>query len=82
MEGRLSTNPGRTIAIQFFSNLGDDEGKRFIGKRRVTANENGNVSFSFSPGRPVRSGATITATATGPDGSTSEFSAPRAVLAS
>ena len=58
MEGRLSTNPDRTIAIQFFSNLGDDESKRFIGQRRVTANENGNITFSFSPSRPVRSGAT------------------------
>ena len=77
----LNTNPGRTFVIQFFSNPGDDEGKRFIGQRRVTTDENGKVSFSFSPSRPVRVGATITATATGPDGSTSEFSVPRAVVA-
>ena len=82
MEGRLNTNPGRTFAIQFFSNLGDHEGNRFIGQRRVSANENCNVSFSFIPNRPVRSGATITDTATGPDVGTSEFSAPRAVVAS
>ena len=80
MEGRLKTNPGRTLAIQFFSNPADDEGKRSIGHRRVTANENGNVWFS--PNHPARSGATITAAATGPDGSTSEFSAPQAVVAS
>jgi hypothetical protein len=82
IEGRLNTDPGHTFAIQFFSNPDDDEGKTFLGQRRMTTNEKGNVSSSFSPKRPVRAGATITATATGPDCSTSEFSAPRAVLVS
>ena len=82
IEGRLNTDPCHTFAIEFFSNPDDDEGKTFLGQRRVTINEKGDVSSSFSPKRPVRAGATITATATGPDGSTSEFSAPRAVLVS
>ena len=82
IEGRLNTDPGHTFAIEFFSNPDDDEGKTFLDRRRVTTNEKGDVSSSFSPKRQVRSGATITATATGPDGSNSEFSVLRAVLVS
>ena len=42
----------------------------------------GNVSFAFSTKKQVRLGQNITATATGPGGNTSEFSAPKTVVAS
>ena len=41
----------------------------------------GNVSFTFSPAQKVGVGKTVTATATGSEG-TSEFSAPRTVVSS
>jgi hypothetical protein len=56
------------------------EGKKFIGQRTVTADANGNVSFSFKLQVKVRRGV-ITATATDVFGNTSEFSAPQTVVA-
>jgi hypothetical protein len=47
----------------------------------VTTTSEGKVSFTFSPPRKLGEGKAITVTATGAEG-TSEFSAPRAVVAS
>jgi hypothetical protein len=51
-----------------------------IGQRSVTTDGSGNVTFPFSPAQRVGVGRTVTATATGPGGNTSEFSAARVVV--
>ena len=79
IRGRLTGVPGKTFMVRFFSNpSGGEEGKTFIGKKKVTTNPEGKVSFTFVPSKKVGLGKTITATATGADG-TSEFSAPKIV---
>ena len=70
----------KSFTIQFFTNPQNDssdldEGKTFLGQKRVTTNRQGKVSFSFQTGKPVALGDHITATATG-KGGTSEFSDP------
>ena len=52
------------------------EGKNSSGRRSVSTNAKGNVSFDYQPAQPVPSGQTVAATATDPGGNTSEFSAP------
>ena len=81
--GKLSSVPGQTYKVQFFSNpSATNEGKKFIGQKSVTTNGSGTVSFTFSPVSKAAVGQTITATATDPTNNTSEFSAPRTVAAS
>jgi CSLREA domain-containing protein len=81
IKGSLNSTPNKTFAVRFFSNpSGTDEGKTFIGQESVTTDGSGNVTFSFVPAQKVGSGRTVTATATGPGGNTSEFSAPRTVV--
>jgi CSLREA domain-containing protein len=81
VNARLNSTPNRTFTVQFFSNpAGGDEGKKFMGQKSVTTDGSGNVSFSFSPAQKVGLGRTVTATATNPAGSTSEFSAPRTIV--
>jgi CSLREA domain-containing protein len=66
----------KSFTIQLFSNpSGEDEGKTFLGQKRVATNLRGKVSFSFQTSKPVAVGDRITATATG-KGGTSEFSDP------
>ena len=85
IKGTLDSTPStkkkkKTFTIQFFSNpQNEDEGKTFLGQKRVTTNRQGQVSFSFETTRPLTSGEKITATATGPGGNTSEFSDARTV---
>ncbi len=76
----LTSTPGTTFTVQFFSNPADAEGRRFVGQKSVTAGADGRVTFAFSPANAVPVGQRITATATGLEG-TSEFSAPREVVA-
>ncbi len=74
--------PGKTFVACLFSNpSGGEEGKKLIGKKKVTTNSDGKVSFTFVPSKKVGVGNAITATATGSEG-TSEFSAPKTVVAS
>ncbi len=81
IRGRLTSTPGLTFKIQFFSNPSGNEGEVFLGQTSVTIGPNGLASFTFSPSRGVAAGQTITAIATHPNAATSEFSAPREVLA-
>lgn len=82
IRGRLNSTPGTTFKIQFFSNpSGENEGRKFLGQTNVTTGSDGLVTFTFSPSQKVVVGQTITATATDPGGNTSEFSAPREVVA-
>jgi trimeric autotransporter adhesin len=68
----------QTFIIQFFSNPSlEDEGKTFLGQKKVTTNRQGEASFSFEMDRALGlSESTVTATATDARGNTSEFSDP------
>jgi hypothetical protein len=81
IKGSLNSTPGKTYVVRFFSNPSGDEGKTFIGQTSVTTDGSGNATFTFSPSQKVGLGQTVTATATSPAGDTSEFSAPRTVVA-
>ncbi len=82
VRGTLNSTPNKSFRVQFFSNpSGTDEGKTFIGTKSVTTDASGNVTFIFSPSQKLGVGKTVTATATGSEG-TSEFSAARTVVAS
>lgn len=79
IEARLNSTPDTTFLIQFFSNptpnfpTGFGEGKKFIGQKNVTTDSTGRVSFSKIV-QAVPEGHNVTATATDPDGNTSELS--------
>jgi CSLREA domain-containing protein len=80
--GRLNSTPNQRFVLRFFANpAGENEGKTFLGQQALTTNANGNLSFTFGPNQRVPLGQTVTATATGPGGNTSEFSPPRTVEA-
>jgi CSLREA domain-containing protein len=80
IKGKLNSTPAKTFTVQFFSNPSSgDEGRTFIGQKSVTTGSDGKVLFTFSPATKVAAGRTITATATGSEG-TSEFSTPRTVI--
>ena len=79
---RLGSTPSDPFLIQFFSNPPDNEGKKFIGSKSVSTDANGGAVFKFVAPQRVQAGQRITATATDVVGAnTSEFSAPRAVVA-
>ena len=86
IEGRLDSTPStkrkkRSFTIQFFANPhNEDEGKTFLGQKKVTTNRQGLVSFAFETSQPLALGDRITATATGPGNNTSEFSEPVVVV--
>jgi CSLREA domain-containing protein len=83
IEGSLNSTPGETFKVQLYSNppTGGAEGKKYIGQKSVSTNANGNTGiFSFSPAQKVPEGHSITATATDPDGNTSEFSTAQVVV--
>jgi hypothetical protein len=78
VSGSLNSEANKTYRLEFFANAGCDpsghgEGKVFIGFANVMTSPNdvafGPLDFSVSADRHV-----ITATATDPDGNTSEFS--------
>ena len=78
ISGTLNSTPLATYRIEFFASVNCDssgfgEGETFIGTTDVTTDADGNASFgplSF----PAADNSEITATATDPDGNTSEFS--------
>src|SRR5215218_5439583 len=76
LKGTLGLFPEAGAVIRFYSNPSGEEGKKFLGKKTVVADPNGNASFTFSPATKVPVGQTVTATATSIREGTSEFSAP------
>ncbi|AIE75095.1 MULTISPECIES: S-layer family protein [unclassified Synechocystis] len=79
--GRLNSNPDTTFRIEFFSNTnadpsGNGEGQTYLGFQNVVTGADGNANFTFTP--PGGS-LNVTATATDPQGNTSEFSSPAIV---
>jgi CSLREA domain-containing protein len=79
MRGRLTSKPNISFVIEVFANptchsSGHGEGKTFLGSLTVTTGASGSISYaaSFPIATPV--GHVLTATATDPNGNTSEFS--------
>jgi hypothetical protein len=94
IDGTLNSTPNTTFLVDFYSNVagvdsigrayaacdtsGYGEGKTYLGTVSVTTNGSGDTSFSQTVSTVLATGAVVTATATDPDGNTSEFSACRA----
>ncbi len=79
VEGTVNSSPNTGLRIQFFSSaacdpLGFGEGQSLMGETTVTTDDMGNAAFAAALPTAVSSGSWITATATNPNGSTSEFS--------
>ncbi|MDQ4126388.1 MAG: Ig-like domain-containing protein [Actinomycetota bacterium] len=88
--GTINSVPNTRVSVEFFSNPANtDEGRQLLGFTSVTTNSGGDASFAFESPQPVSAGANVTATATQfaltDFGTifrdTSEFSAPRSVVA-
>jgi CSLREA domain-containing protein len=78
--GSLNSTPATTFRLEFFANSacdasGNGEGELYLGAESVTTDGGGDVAFSSSVPTSIPSGWVVTATATNPAGSTSEFSA-------
>src|SRR5438105_11848174 len=78
INGTLNSTANTTFRLEFFANdtidpTGYGEGQTFAGFTNVTTNGSGNVSFSHNV-RKVAGKPYMTATATDPNGNTSEFS--------
>jgi parallel beta-helix repeat protein len=86
IEGSLNSSPNSTFDLHFYYNSAADptgygEGEVFFADSTVTADAMGDVTFAFTfDGVSVPNGSYITATATDPQGNTSEFC--QAILAS
>jgi hypothetical protein len=77
--GTLNSLPNTTFQLDFYANRGADssgysEGQRYLGSFNVTTGPDGNASFDLSSLGASSASEWITATATDPDGNTSEFS--------
>jgi Right handed beta helix region len=73
--GTLSSTASTTFRVEFFSNpSGTSQGETYLGFVNVTTNSSGQGSFNFSPSSLVAVGLNVTATATDPNGNTSELS--------
>jgi hypothetical protein len=82
VKGRLQSTLSQQFTLEFFANPpGGNEGKTFLGQMAVATDSTGVAPFSFHPLVSVPLGNTVTGTATNANGSTSEFSAPRTVVA-
>jgi len=80
IQGSLNSTPNTTFQIDFYSNAavdpsGNGEGAQFFNTMSVNTDANGNatINVTFPVGLPAGRG--ISATATDPEGNTSEFSA-------
>ncbi len=78
--GTLNSTPLTVFALDFYSSPTADpsahgEGKSYLGSGTATTDINGNVTFNLTVSGVAAGGQFVSATATHPDGSTSEFSA-------
>jgi len=76
--GTLNSTASTTFRLEFFSNTAADstgfgEGQTYLGFATVTTDGTGNAPFFFSSTQ-IAAGQFISATATNPNGNTSEFS--------
>jgi hypothetical protein len=77
--GTLSSIPNETFTLDFYSNPNADpsgygQGQTYLGNTTVRTDASGNAGFTATGLAPSSFGQWISATATAPDGSTSEFS--------
>ncbi|HQR40560.1 MAG TPA: DUF11 domain-containing protein, partial [Blastocatellia bacterium] len=77
--GTINTNPNTTVRIQLFASVACDpsgfgEGDTYLGEMSVVTNSSGDAAVSFTTNQRLATGTSVTATATGPLGDTSEFS--------
>ena len=86
--GTLNSLPDTTFTIDFYANLGcvgrpqeAREGRTYLGAKNVTTDGSGNATINAVLPVAIDPGSPVTATATSPDGNTSEFS-QRLVLSS
>lgn len=82
VQGTLDTEANKAYRLEFFANSACDasgagEGQTFLGSKNVKTTASGNTSFTFNSAAVIDSSAWVTATATDPNGNTSEFSACR-----
>lgn len=80
IQGTLNSTASTTFTIQFFASdscdaSGNGEGRVFLGSAAAATNAGGNATFNVTLTASASSGQQITATATNPQGNTSEFSA-------
>lgn len=80
IRGSLNSTPNTTFLIDFYSNAaldpsGNGEGAVFLNTIPVTTDVNGNAPIDVTLPAPLGTGRVLTATATDPNGNTSEFSA-------
>ncbi len=79
IRGTLNSTAGTAFRVEFFANealdpSGFGQGQTFLGFKTVTTDAGGDVNFTATLTTVAPAGQFITATATGPDGNTSEFS--------
>jgi hypothetical protein len=79
ISGTLNSLPGKTYDLDFFAGefcdpSGCGQGERYLGSVQATTDSGGNVSFQTTLGARLTGSGIVTATATDPDGNTSEFS--------
>jgi hypothetical protein len=80
IQGSLNSTPNTSFHIDFYSNasvdpIGRGEGALFLGTTLITTNGNGDATINVTLPAALPPGRVITATATDPNGNTSEFSA-------
>jgi parallel beta-helix repeat protein len=85
IQGSLGSLTNTTFDIDFYSSAaadpsGNGEGAQFVGTTQVTTNGNGNGTINVTFPFALATGRVITATATDPNGNTSEFSATNSTL--
>ena len=86
ISGTLNSSADTTYTIDFYANptcdaSGNGEGQTYLGSTNVTTGADCNASINVTLPVNIPAGEVITATATDPQGNTSEFSACRALSA-
>lgn len=75
LTGTLNSTPESNFTLQFFSNTAATrQGRTLIGETPITTDSNGDASFTLNLPVALTEGDFVTATATNPNGDTSEFS--------
>lgn len=78
LTGALASEPNKTYRLEFFASRlpaasGYGDGETLLGAADVTTDANGNAPFNLLFTTPLPNGQFLSATATDPDGNTSEF---------
>ena len=85
VQGTLNSVASTNFDIEFFSSTAGDpsgfgEGETFLGSTSVSTDTGGDATFAVALPTSVPVGHVVTATATDPNGNTSEFSATESVV--